>query len=1686
MRHARKLGAAWFLSVSAATLLTSPALAVAPDTTFTGNGTSTDWSDAANWDNGVPVNGNNVALTQAGTNAPSVFDINLTAASLTLNTATDATTLANGYVVNNDGTHTFTLQSGGFIEDNAANNAADQLNMGVTLSGPATIRLDSGATGLIIGGAITGTGPLTVTNNSATGTIIFTANNTYTGGTTISAGTLQIGNGGTTGSILGDVVDNGSLVFDRSDNLAYAGSITGTGSVSQSGADVLTLSGTSLYSGGTNINSGTLAVSADANLGAPAGAITIADTATLELAAGFANMRNVTLSGGTATIQTDGAVNAVSTFGGLISGAGGLTKTGGGVLAVTANDTYLGGTTVSAGILSLGAVSSGSTAGMVTGNITDNGTVSFNRTDNLTYANVISGSGGVTKNFGNTLIFTGNNTYAGTTNVAAGTLQLGNGSTTGIVAGNVSLGGTVDPNPPHGVTSFATLDFNRSDDLTFSGAITGLGALVKDNTDTVILTGANFYQSGTTINGGTLQIGNGGTAGSIAGDIAIASGASFVVDLDNPPPAPPPAPQQTVLNLSGVISGGGSLSQIGTGTTVLSGANTYTGGTTISGGTLQIGAGGATGSIVGDVLDNASLVINLNNQVTVLPGPVIHTTPTVLTLAGDITGTGSLSQIGNGTTILTGTDTYSGGTTVSVGTLQIGSGGTAGSITGDVTDTATLAFDRSDAIAFAGNITGTGAVSQIGGGTLTLSGANTYSGGTGISSGILSVASHNNIGTSAISFSNSAVLLLSAGDTFTNGAVLGTLGGTIQTNSANDVWSGAISGAGGLTKDGLGTLALTGSNTYSGGTTVTTGTLQVGNGGVSGAIQGAVTDNATLAFDRSDNPTFSGVISGSGIVEQDGGGTLTLSGTNTYTGGTNINAGAISISTDANLGNGGTVVMAAGTTLKTTATGTFTHAVQVSGDPTFNVASGTTTTWSGAISDGASPPGTVEVTGGGTFKPTNAANSYTGGTVVKGGSTVVIDLDHELGDPTGNLTLGDATTAGTLDIASNLTSGRAMVLAAGGGTVNTEPTITFEMSQPITGAGKLTVSGPGTFVMVGASTYAGGTNVTTGANLQLGDGAALGTVAGNIVDNGTVTLNEAADVAFNGVISGSGALTQSDATHHTVTLTGANTFTGITTIAAGTLQIGNGGTTGSIAGPIVDNDTLAFNRSDSVTIPGAISGTGGVVQAGTGTLILTGNSTYAGSTTINAGGTLQLGNGTSGSIAGSSIVDNGTLAFNRSDAFTVDTPISGTGNVQQNGTGTTILSQNETYIGTTTINAGTLQIGNGGTTGSIQSDITDNGTLAFNRSDNVTYSNVASGTGGLRQAGTGTLTLTGTNTYTGGTTVASGTLQVGNGGTTGTLGAGNVTDNGALVFNRSNTVEVDGAISGTGTLAQNGGGTLILAGANTYAGGTTIVSGSIQIGNGGASGSLAGNVADNGHLVFDRSGTADFTGTISGTGSVVQIGPGVTALTGTNSYTGGTTITAGTLQLGNGGTTGTIAGTIADNGTFAFNRSNALSFGGVISGTGGVNQVGTGTTTLTAANTYTGGTDVNGGVLLVTGSIASSATTVNAGGTLGGTGTVGALTVAAGGVLSPGTGGIGTLNVHGNAAFASNSTFVVDFDRCGDRSAQRLRLGRAERYDHAQPLWHRLRARPEHQCGQRHGRRFRYVLVGCVGQRLWR
>jgi outer membrane autotransporter protein len=271
---------------------------------------------------------------------------------------------------------------------------------------------------------------------------------------------------------------------------------------------------------------------------------------------------------------------------------------------------------------------------------------------------------------------------------------------------------------------------------------------------------------------------------------------------------------------------------------------------------------------------------------------------------------------------------------------------------------------------------------------------------------------------------------------------------------------------------------------------------------------------------------------------------------------------------------------------------------------------------------------------------------------------------------------------------------------------------------------------------------------------------------------------------------------------------------------------------------------------------------------------------------------------------------------------------------------------------------------------SLPPTITDHGILLINQPTPATYGGLVQGTGVLTKIGGGVLTLTGANTYSGGTFLDAGVIAVS---ADSALGAatGPLTFNGgelrfdtsfdlsssrAITLNAAGGgfagggfIDLDGhastiaqAIGGAGGLtisdSSGAGGVLVLTGANSYTGGTTIAGGAVQLGAGGASGSIVGNVIDNGALVFDRSDVVTFPGIISGTGALAQIGSGAVILNAANPFSGPTTVVAGALAIGDAldpgaalsgggavtvdagaslGGYGSVSGDVANNGTLA-------------------------------------------------------------------------------------------------------------------------------------------------------------------------
>ncbi|SFO93616.1 autotransporter domain-containing protein [Ralstonia sp. NFACC01] len=438
-----------------------------------------------------------------------------------------------------------------------AGSAGLSLSNNVTL-GDATSRvtLDATTTNLVVSGVISGAGSAAVTGSR---TITLTGNNTYTGDTTITTGTLQIGNGGTTGSVAGNIVNNGTLAFNRSDAVTYAGTISGSGNLVQAGAGTLTISGTAGYAGSTTINAGTLALSGAGSIAASSGVV---NNGTFDISATTSGATISALTGSGAVAlggQTLTLSNAAGTFGGVIGGAGGLTVAGG-TQTLSNTNVFTGAATINAGTLALSGAGSIATSGGVVNNgtfdisgttsgatinaLTGSGAVALgSRTLNLanasgTFSGAIGGTGGLTLD-GGTQTLSGVNTYSGATTVNAGTLALtGAGRlasvTTVALTGATSaldLSAGVNQTVAHlsGVTGSrvvlgGALTLADDSSQTFSGSLSGNGALIKQGTGTLTLNGVSSSFSGsTTVAGGTLAVGDAANASAVLGGNVLVS-----------------------------------------------------------------------------------------------------------------------------------------------------------------------------------------------------------------------------------------------------------------------------------------------------------------------------------------------------------------------------------------------------------------------------------------------------------------------------------------------------------------------------------------------------------------------------------------------------------------------------------------------------------------------------------------------------------------------------------------------------------------------------------------------------------------------------------------------------------------------------------------------------------------------------------------------------------------------------------------------------------------------------------------------------------------------------------------------------------------------------------------------------------------------------------------------------------
>jgi fibronectin-binding autotransporter adhesin len=930
---------------------------------------------------------------------------------------------------------------------------------------------------LVFQGAGTAGNAAITTNNGGVFDISQLTSNGTTAGSIQGAGTYQLGSKTLTVGLNGFTTEVSGTVADGG-----LGGGTG-GALIKVGTGTLTLSGLNTYSGGTSLNGGIVAVNSDSNLGT--GPLSF-NGGTLEILAaggGITSNKPITLLANGGTFQTD--AGTISTLRGAISGEGSLTsdngslrKSGSGTLVLSGLNTYGGITIVQGGILQAGSPTGLSpNAGMTVISVLDlNGfdsTVAF-----------LSGSGTVT------------NSSATPADLTLGTSIAGAPSTT------------------------------------FFGTLTGPLQLTVSAGVQLSLQGINTYSGGTNIvNGGMVSMlneSNLGTGPLLFDGGTLVLGQPFAaVTFEKPVTLNPGGGTLQVeflssATLSGPIGGKGALTEFGVGKLILSGTNTYAGGTHILFGTVEVGGDSNLGTgplsftrgtlealaAGGGIVSTKAITLNPGG------GTFLADADTTSSLSGAITGVGSWTKQGPGTLILAGTNTYAGATNVALGTLEAASSSSLspksaftvisvldlegfnnsiGSLsgTGIVRNggsrpaNLTVGLDQTNTI-FSGMLTdgrSTIELTKAGGGILILSGANLYSGATNVAAGILEAGSFTALsphsafnvtsGLELNGFSNAIGSLAGTGTVSNQGAKGVNL--TVGANNANTTFSGVLTnGRSGLelTKIGSGTLALTGLNSYSGGTNIDGGRLaatgghNLGTGPLSfdgGTLQAlatgaGITSNqpvtlngggGTLLADAGTFSTFGGTITGAGSLTKNGPGNWALTAPNTYLGGTNFNQGVLAVNSDHNLGTG--PLNFDGGTLQALATGggiNSNKAITLNdGGGTFLADAGTFSTFSGAITGAGAltkdGPGTSLLTG---------ANTYSGGTVLNAGTLTVLG-PHALG-------FGD--------------------VVVNGGTLNTDP-------EPINVRGNYTQSGAGTLQLQVA-----GANPGQYDSLNIGGSAALG------------------------------------------------------------------------------------------------------------------------------------------------------------------------------------------------------------------------------------------------------------------------------------------------------------------------------------------------------------------------------------------------------------------------------------------------------------------------------------------------------------------------------------------------------------------------------------------------------------------
>lgn len=642
-----------------------PSRAAAITYTWTG-GVNGNWSNAGNWSGGAaPTSGGKLVFPSGASNLTTTDDLpaGTSYASLTIS--------GNGYTLAGNG-----ISLAGKLTDSNAG-GANTIALDIAFPASETIAVSYAAETLTVSGAISGAGMVT---KASAGGLVLSGTNTFTGGFTMSGGTLSIGSDANLGAVPGS---------PTAANVTFKGTLytTGTFAIAANRGIALSSTATIDVAPGTTLTYGGIATGS--------GALTKADSGTLVLSGANATTGAMTLTGGILSISSDANLGTAPASAKIM-----LTFNGGN-LDTTATFTLNGNRNLK---------------------FTQNATIDVAPGTTLTYGGVASGSGtSLTLPDTGTLLLTGTSTYTGDTNVTAGTLMLGSAATLSassdvVLAGTLDLDGnsnTIGSLAGTGTVTdssatAATLTTNKDNASTaFSGTIAdgaGSVSLVKVGTGTLTLSGHNTFSGTATVSAGTLQYGSATalpttsdvtstgsaeldiagydvTIGSLAGTGGVEdSGAAATLTTNG---------DNASTSFTGIIadlSGPLSLIKAGTGTLTLGGTNTYTGTTTVSAGTLQLSKKNAL-SASSDVTVDATLdidgtaqtlgslagtgIVEDSGAAATLTANADDATTTFSGLIEDLSGPLSLTKSGTGALTLTDNNTYSGATSVAAGTLYV-------------------------------------------------------------------------------------------------------------------------------------------------------------------------------------------------------------------------------------------------------------------------------------------------------------------------------------------------------------------------------------------------------------------------------------------------------------------------------------------------------------------------------------------------------------------------------------------------------------------------------------------------------------------------------------------------------------------------------------------------------------------------------------------------------------------------------------------------------------------------------------------------------------------------------------------------------------------------------------------------------------------------------------------------------